>query len=86
MCPQTFATGSISKRLTTLRSPFIHAIEGHHQSWLGAWVCRGRTDRRSVDVQMHAARTQAQVQYLIRLMFDHELRRLVLKKDWLHDS
>ena len=56
------------------------------KSWLGAWVCRGRTDRRSVDVQMHAARTQAQVQYLIRLMFDHELRSLVIKKDWLNEA
>jgi hypothetical protein len=35
---------------------------------------------------MHAARTQSQVQYLIRLMFDPELRSLVLKKDWLHDA
>jgi len=49
-------------------------------------LLRGRTDRRSVDVQMHAARTQAQVQYLLRLMFDHELRSLVLKKNWLHEA
>ena len=28
--PQTFATSSISKRPTTLRSRFIHVIEGHH--------------------------------------------------------
>ena len=56
------------------------------KGWLGGMLLRGRTDRRSVDVQMHAARTQAQVQYLIRLMFDHELRSLVLKKDWLHEA
>jgi len=53
--------------------------------WLGALVLRGRTDRRSVAVQIDAARTQAQVQYVLRLMFDPELRRLVLKQDWLHD-
>ena len=51
MCPRTFATGSISKRLTTLRSPFIHAIEGHHRktrqgtqrSCCPETVCDGRT-------------------------------------------
>ena len=31
MCPRTFATGLSSRRLTTLPSPFIHAIEGHHR-------------------------------------------------------
>jgi glycosyltransferase involved in cell wall biosynthesis len=54
--------------------------------WLGARWLRGRTDRRSVDVQMHAARTQSQVKYLSRLMFDNELRGLVLKKDWLNEA
>jgi len=54
--------------------------------WLGARLLRGRTDRRSVDVQIHAARTQSQVKYLSRLMFDKELRGLVLKKDWLNEA
>jgi hypothetical protein len=31
VCPRTFATGLSSRRLTTLPSPFIHAIEGHHR-------------------------------------------------------
>ena len=30
MCPRTFAPGLRSRRPTTLPSPFIHAIEGHH--------------------------------------------------------
>jgi glucosyl-dolichyl phosphate glucuronosyltransferase len=53
--------------------------------WLGARLLRGRTDRRSVDFQMNAARTQSQVKYLLWLMFDKELRSLVLKKDWLNE-
>ena len=68
---------------------FLHAatIAAHNSKCLlGGLLFRGRTDRRSVDVQMHAARTQSQVQYLLRLMFDPELRSLVLKKDWLHES
>ena len=62
-------------------------IAAHNSKcWLGGMLLRGRTDRRSVDVQMHVARTQSQVKYLIRLMFDHELRSLVLKKNWLHEA
>ena len=67
---------------------FMHAAAiaaKNSKCWLGALLLRGRTDRRSMDVQMHAARTQAQVRYLIRLMVDNELRRLVLRKDWLNE-
>lgn len=28
--PQDFTLGSLSERATSLRRPFIHAIEGHH--------------------------------------------------------
>jgi glycosyltransferase involved in cell wall biosynthesis len=68
---------------------FKHAVAiaaKNSKYWLGARLLRGRTDRRSVDVQIHAARTQSQVKYLSRLMFDKELRSLVLKKDWLNES
>lgn len=53
--------------------------------WLAAPLLRG-TDVRSVYVQVHTARTQSQLKYIIRLMFDQDLRRLVLKKDWLKES
>jgi glycosyltransferase involved in cell wall biosynthesis len=68
---------------------FTHAAAiaaKNSKCWLGALLLRGRTDRRSVDVQMRAARTQSQVKYLIRLMVDNELRRLVLRKDWLNEA
>jgi glycosyltransferase involved in cell wall biosynthesis len=52
--------------------------------WARARLLRGRTDRRSIDVQTDAARTQAQVKYLVRLIFDKKLRALVKKKDWLN--
>src|SRR5712691_2912422 len=31
-CHVTFTLGSTSERSTSLRRPFIHAIEGHHQN------------------------------------------------------
>jgi glucosyl-dolichyl phosphate glucuronosyltransferase len=58
----------------------------NNKRWLGAILLRGRTDRRSVDIQMDAAKTQSQLKYLIRLMFDKELRSLVAKNDWLNES
>jgi hypothetical protein len=30
----TGTPGSTSERSTSLRRPFIHAIEGHHHNWL----------------------------------------------------
>ena len=56
----------------------------HCRHWVHARLLRGRTDRRSIDIQTGAARTQAQVKYLVRLIFDTKLRALVKKKDWLN--
>jgi glycosyltransferase involved in cell wall biosynthesis len=44
---------------------------------------RGRTDRHSVDVQLHTAWTIGQFRYLYRLIRSQSLRSLVLKNDWL---
>jgi glucosyl-dolichyl phosphate glucuronosyltransferase len=54
--------------------------------WIAALFLKGRTDARSLRTQLHAARTQSQLKYVIRLMFDKELRTLVLKTDWLNES
>jgi len=51
--------------------------------WVQALLVRGRTDVRSLKVQMHSARTRSQLRYLIRLMFDKDFQELVRKKDWL---
>ncbi len=51
--------------------------------WLGALLLRGRTDGRALDVQLRAARTQAQLRYILRLIFNRDLRKLVLKENWL---
>jgi glycosyltransferase involved in cell wall biosynthesis len=54
--------------------------------WIAAPLLRGRTDARALRVQLRAVRTQAQVRYLVRLMCDKNLQKLVLKKDWLEKS
>jgi len=54
--------------------------------WAAALLLRGRTDTRSLDIQINAATTQSQFKYIARLMFDKELRKLVLKDDWLNTS
>ena len=45
---------------------------------------RGRTDPRSLRVQLRAARSQAQLRYIARLLVDPERRALVAKQDWLN--
>jgi len=54
------------------------------RDWLAAWVLRGRTDLRSLRVQLRAARSQAQLSYIARLLVDPERRALVAKQDWLN--
>jgi len=51
--------------------------------WIADLFLKGRTDARSLRTQLHAARTQSQLKYVIRLMLNKDLRKLVLKKDWL---
>jgi glycosyltransferase involved in cell wall biosynthesis len=52
--------------------------------WLIAPLLSGRTDRLSLQVQLQASRSRAQVIYIIRLIKDKELRKFVLKQDWLN--
>ncbi len=54
--------------------------------WIADLFLKGRTDVRSLTTQLHAARTQSELKYVIRLMLDKNLRKLVLKKDWLNES
>lgn len=56
------------------------------KSWLAAFLLRGRTDARSLDIQIQAAYTQSQLTYVIRLMLNRDLQKLVVKKDWLNES
>lgn len=54
------------------------------RDWLAALVLRGRTDPRSLRVQLRAARTQGQLRYVGRLLVDPGRRALVARQDWLN--
>lgn len=53
------------------------------KSWILSRQCRGRTDVRSLDVQMRAARTMSQLRYVLRLLSDRKLQQLVTRKSWI---
>jgi glycosyltransferase involved in cell wall biosynthesis len=55
--------------------------------WLvGAWFVKGRTDARSLNIQIHAARAWCRLKYTARLIADRGFRDLVRKEDWLVES
>jgi hypothetical protein len=54
--------------------------------WIAALLLRGRTDRRSLQIQIGAAQTFSRLKYVIRLAHDKNFRKLVLKENWLEDS
>jgi hypothetical protein len=49
-------------------------------------LVKDRTDVHSLNVQLDAARTQAQLKYTVKCAFNRNFRAFVLKKDWLNDS
>jgi glycosyltransferase involved in cell wall biosynthesis len=53
------------------------------RDWAAEPVFRGRTDPRSLRVQMRAARAWSRLQYLARLMVSPRLRALVIQDNWL---
>jgi glucosyl-dolichyl phosphate glucuronosyltransferase len=53
------------------------------RDWAASLVLRGRTDPRSLRVQLRAARAWARLLYVWRLLGSAELRELVGRRDWL---
>jgi glycosyltransferase involved in cell wall biosynthesis len=51
--------------------------------WVHALLVRNQTDIRSLNIQMHSARTRSQLKYIARLMFDRGFQELVAKENWL---
>jgi glucosyl-dolichyl phosphate glucuronosyltransferase len=54
-------------------------------SWVRACSVRGRTDIPSLNVQLEAARTQAQLRYMLKIALSRKLQNFVTKDDWLND-
>jgi hypothetical protein len=55
------------------------------RSWLSAARLKGRTDRRSLTLQLEATRTQAQLKYMLRIACSKKLQTFVAKQNWLDD-
>jgi GT2 family glycosyltransferase len=56
------------------------------RDWLASAVLWGRTDPRSLRVQLRAARAWARLEYVWRLLVNAELREMVSRRDWLQSS
>ena len=61
-------------------------VAGSMRDWLAGMVLRGRTDPRSLRVQLRAERAWARLAYVWRLWGSPELRELVSRQDWLQSS
>ncbi len=69
--------------LPGLMSAAAAIVRESARDWLAAQLFRGRTDARSLRVQLRAARAWSRLRYTLRLMVSPSLRRLVVRKDWL---
>jgi GT2 family glycosyltransferase len=56
---------------------------GSARDWGATPLVWDRTDRRSLRIQMRAVRAWSQVQYILRLLVDAQLRTLVTRQNWL---
>jgi glycosyltransferase involved in cell wall biosynthesis len=53
------------------------------RDWVAAPLFRGRTDARSLRVQMRAARGWSRLAFTLQLMVSRRLRALVMQREWL---
>ncbi|MBD2775939.1 glycosyltransferase family 2 protein [Iningainema tapete] len=51
--------------------------------WLKSLVIGKRNDPTALNIKLHATRTQSQIKYILRLIFDKDFQKLVLEQDWL---
>ena len=53
--------------------------------WILALFLKDRTDARSLNIQLEAARTRSQCKCMLKLAFNKNFQAFVAKKDWLND-
>jgi glucosyl-dolichyl phosphate glucuronosyltransferase len=56
-----------------------------YRSWVAAMLVKDRTDVQSLNVQLESARTQAQLQYMLKVALNKRFQSFVSKKDWIND-
>ena len=57
----------------------------HGRSWLVGCLVKDRADTDALNVQLEAARSHAQLEYMLKVALDKKFRSFVVKKDWLDD-
>ena len=75
----------IPHRLRLAKHALAVAVK-NSKCFIAAWLAKGRTDTRSLNVQIQAARAWARLKYVVRLIGDGQFRELVGKEDWLVES
>jgi glucosyl-dolichyl phosphate glucuronosyltransferase len=73
---------NIPDRLRLCKHAAAIAMQSY-KGWIKALLVRSRTDVRSLNIQMHSARTRSQLKYIARLMFDRGFQELVAREGWL---
>ncbi|MFH7027570.1 MAG: hypothetical protein ACHBN1_19765 [Heteroscytonema crispum UTEX LB 1556] len=51
--------------------------------WLKSLLIREKNDPPALNIKLNAARSQSQIKYIFRLMFDQSFKKLVLQQNWL---
>ena len=74
--------GTHPKRVRLIRS-MLSTIRTNGTAWIRAALLRDSYDASSIACQLQAARAWSQLKYTGRLLFDHRLRELVARLDWL---
>jgi glucosyl-dolichyl phosphate glucuronosyltransferase len=80
-----FHQDGVPSRVGLLRTAASITAESA-RDWAASLLLRGRTDPRSLRVQLRAARAWARLDYVRRLFGSPELRELVTRRDWLQSS
>lgn len=82
----SYIYGSLNNQIPGLPKLIFSAISiflVNYKLWLAACYHKNKTDINSLNIQLDAAHKYAQVQYLLRLIFDKDLKSLVKRKNWL---
>lgn len=61
----------------------IVRIAVKNKFWLKTLLLKKRNDPLALNVKLNAARSQSQIKYIFRLMFDQDFQKLVLRQNWL---
>ncbi|MGE5303764.1 MAG: glycosyltransferase family 2 protein, partial [Alphaproteobacteria bacterium] len=68
--------------LSILKRSALSALR-HARSWMVGYLVKDRANIDALNIQLEAARSQAQLKYMLKVALDKKFRRFVVKTDWL---